>query len=162
MTKKILMILVATIFAGNIHAQNEKLRVAVIGITPIDKYYGRERAKEITSLLTTELVNTNRFRVVERAKIQEIIDEQGFQETQAVSAQAVKIGRLLGIHKIITGESDAFSGGHTTIRLIDVETGDIEAAITIDNNIKISSKKSHWLTTEEIAKKLLEELFKKI
>jgi hypothetical protein len=35
MTKKILMILTAAIFAGNIYAQNEKLRVAVIGINSI-------------------------------------------------------------------------------------------------------------------------------
>jgi hypothetical protein len=122
--------------------------------------YGWQSAKEITSLLTTELVNTNRFRVVERARIQEIIDEQGFQETQAVSAQAVKIGRLLGIHKIITGE---YSDSHTTIRFIDVETGDIETAITIDNYIKKKNGKFvRYLTREEIAKKLLEELFKKI
>jgi curli biogenesis system outer membrane secretion channel CsgG len=141
--------------------QKEKLRVALIGITPTSNY-GWSKANELTSILTTELVKTNRFRVVERARIQEILDEQGFQDTQAASAQAVKIGRLLGIHKIITGEYGGWDG-HTTIRFIDVETGDIEAAIAIDNLIrKKNGKVVRSLTAEEIVKKLLEELFKAI
>jgi hypothetical protein len=137
--------------------QKEKLRVALIGITPT----WSSRANELTSVLTTELVKTNRFRVVERARIQEILDEQGFQDTQAASAQAVKIGKLLGIHKIITGE---YSGDRTTIRFIDVETGDIEAAITIDTS-PIRKKNGNFvrdISPEVIAKKLLEELFKAI
>jgi hypothetical protein len=139
--------------------QNEKLRVALIGLTPSSHWF-ESSAMVLTSLLTTELVKTNRFRVVERAKIQEILDEQGFQDTQAASAQAVKIGRLLGIRKIITGE---YSSEKTTIRFIDVETGDIEAAITIDNLlIKKNGKFMRYLSKEEIVKKLLEELFKVI
>ena len=138
--------------------QNEKLRVALIGITATYYLYD-DIARELTSILTTELVKTNRFRVVERAKIQEILDEQGFQDSQAASAQAVKIGRLLGIRKIITGEY----GATTTIRFIDVETGDIEAAITIDSSLrKKNGKWLRFLSREEIAKKLLEELFKVI
>jgi curli biogenesis system outer membrane secretion channel CsgG len=54
------------------------------------------KSKELTVSLITELVNMNRFRVVERARIQEILDEQGFQDTQAVNAQAVKIRKVAG------------------------------------------------------------------
>lgn len=63
---------------------------------------------------------------------------------------------MLGVSKIITGE---YAPGTTTIRLIDVESGDIEAASTIRNLVY---KRGNWQQVPllEIAKKLLIELFK--
>ncbi|MCL2041801.1 MAG: hypothetical protein FWG84_07170 [Bacteroidales bacterium] len=46
------------------YAQNEKLRIAVLNIT---------NAPTVTSCLITELVNTNKYIVVERAQIQKNI-----------------------------------------------------------------------------------------
>jgi len=162
--KKILLILVVIISFGiTANAQESKLRIAVIDLSGTGNSDSNwANAKTITSLLTTELVNTKRYRVVERSKIEQILSEQGLQASQAASAQAVELGKLLGVHKIITGEYSGigYFHGTTSIRLIDVETGDIEAAITIKNGIY--DKKGRFqrnLSYEEIAKKIVSELF---
>ena len=156
-----LVIFVSLFFfaAFSTYAQETKLRIAVI-----DLYDNAQNtiinAKEITSNLTTELVNTRKFRVLERSRIEEVIREQGFQSTQMASARAVELGKLLGVHKIITGECSLET---TSIRLIDIESGDIEAAITISNRRPKTDKKKfnpYWFSSEEIAKKILIELFK--
>jgi ribosome maturation protein Sdo1 len=157
--KKIFLTLATIISFGIIaNAQESKLRIAVIDIycTESDWRYYEPKAKEITSILTTELVNTNKYRVLERSRIDQVIKEQGFQSTQNISAHAVELGKLLGIHKIITGE---FSRNTTNIRLIDVESGDIEKAITVKSS-KYDKKRGWWTDCEEIAKKILAELLK--
>jgi len=85
--------------------------------------------------ITTDLVKTNKFRVIERSRIDQIIKEQGYQRNQLSDAQAVNIGKLLGVDKIITGEYGETHHPHAytnwvsvNIRLIDVKTGEIEAA----------------------------------
>jgi len=89
----------------------------------------------IVGAITTEVVNTNRFRVVERSRIDKIMREQGFQRSSLTSEQVVKVGRLLGVNKIITGEySEDGYNSTVNIRLIDVETGDIEAAASYQFN----------------------------
>ena len=145
----------------SICAQDTKLRVAILDVYCTQDYSSSiSAALEITSNLTTELVNTNKYRVVERSRIVQVLREQGFQSNQDVSARAVELGQLLGVRKIITGE---FSGAnHTTsIRLIDVESGDIEAAITIKNNFAYKRKSGFYtLDCQAVAKKLLKELLK--
>ena len=164
------------------YAQESKLRIAVIDIYDAcnekkdDRYFGEinsaAAAKEITSILTTKLVNTNKYRVVERSRIEQIIKEQGFQSTQEASVRAVELGKLLGVKKIITGEysgtGDRYqTNGTTSVRLIDVESGEIEAAITFENRYKFyenekDRKHNRYylksLSIQEIAKKIVLEL----
>ena len=156
------------------YAQETRLRIAVIDFEC--NCYNREhllfKAREIIINLTTELVNTNKYRVLERSRLEEILKEQGLQSTQISSTQAIEIGRLLGVQKIITGE---FSGEYsfrfkTSARLIDVETGDIEAAVLFDNlestpdTTKKGQRKgltrSYELSNRMIAQKIILELLK--
>jgi hypothetical protein len=151
--------------AFSTYAQETKLRIAVIDFRSTDNSYSYKVAfaKELTSIFTTELVNTNRYRVVERSRIEQVIKEQGLQSTQEVSARAVEFGKLLGVKKIITGETSKY--GTTSLRLIDVESGDIEKAVTIDHAVR--DKKGNqkrkkgvmwYLSEQEIVQKLLVEL----
>ena len=112
---------------------------------------------------------------MERSRIQQIIKELGLQGTQNISARAAEIGNLLGVQKIITGELiyDAKNYHWTecgipikvNLRLIDVESGGIEAAISTDNysrdvNGKIMMKKRCpvFISNEEFADKILDAL----
>jgi hypothetical protein len=141
--------------------KNEKLRVALMDITPTGSY--NSAAAYITSEMTTALVQMNKYRVVERARIQEILNEQGFQDEQAASAQAVNIGKLLGVHKIITGEHKSGSLDGLNLRFIDVETGDIEAAVNVNDGIyKKNGKFLRCMTRQEFVEKALNELFKRL
>jgi len=154
----------------SIYAQETKLRVAVIDLSPTDNYsVSISDAKALTSILTTELVNTNKYRVVERSRIEQIIKELGLQSTQDASVRAAEIGKLLGVHKIITGEctlwqtvaESYYYQAKTNIRLIDVESGDIDKAVTIDNYvINKKGKFVRWLSNREIAQKIILELLK--
>ena len=142
--------------AFSTYAQESKLKIAVIDIG----------YKELTSILTTELVNTKKYIVMERSKVQQIINELGLQSEQNVSARAAEIGNLLGVHKIITGEF-LWSGSvaKASLRLIDVESGSIEVAVTMDDLVRKTNgkikKKGGWavhLSSEEFAQKLLDAL----
>jgi hypothetical protein len=138
--------------------KNEKLRVALLDIRASGAYSDEvDEAASFTSGMTTALVQMNKYRMVERARIQEILNEQGLQDAQA-STQAVRIGKLLGLHKIITGE---YSRPYLDLRFIDVETGDIEVAVRIDTWIRRKNGKAvRMLSRKELVEKALNELFK--
>lgn len=78
------------------YAQETKLRIAVIDLYCTfneNDYLARySDAKEITSILITELVNTRKYRVLEKSKIEQIIKEQGFQSEQMARFQAIELG----------------------------------------------------------------------
>ena len=85
-------------------------------------------------LLTDKLLNglvRAGYNVVERSKRDEILKEQGFQQSGACSESSclVEAGQLLGVHKIIGGTVGRFGTMYVVeLRMIDVRTGKIEAA----------------------------------
>jgi hypothetical protein len=111
-------------------------------------------AEEMLGALTTALVNSRKYRVIERSRIDQIIQEQGFQKLQLSDSQVIRIGRILGVKKIITGEFPFRSADHGTvsIRIIDVQSGEIEAA----SSVRISVYMLNWYI--DYAKKLIDEL----
>jgi len=132
--KKILLVLVSVLVLGiiaNAQESYQKQRIAVIELSAIGEKIKLDlAAKELTSTLTTRLVKKYGFRynVAERSSVEKIIKELGLQSTQEVNVRAAEIGKLLGAHKIITGE---YARKTISIRLINVESGNIEKAATI-------------------------------
>src|SRR4030042_5339882 len=54
--------------------------------------------------LRVELFNTDRFNVIERSKMDEILKEQGFQQTGCFNTEcAIEAGKLIGVNKIVVG-----------------------------------------------------------
>lgn len=136
--KKMLLFLVAIIIFGIMaNAQESKPRIAVLELSAIGEKQNL-RAKELTSTLTTRLLmKYTYYSVAERSSIDKIVRELGLQSTQEINVRAAEIGKLLGVHKIITGE---YARKTISIRFIDVESGNIEKAITIKS--KNSQKKN--------------------
>ena len=61
-------------------------------------------AKILTNRLNDELFNFGKFTVIERAQIEPVLKEQGFQQSGCVSSEcAVEAGKLLGVYQIVTG-----------------------------------------------------------
>ena len=91
-------------------------------------------AATATDILRRELFNTRRFTVIERSKMEEILQEQALQQTGVTQTQqAVDIGRILGVDKVIAGSlSKLGSKFILDIRFIDVEKGEIELAESAD------------------------------
>lgn len=81
-----------------------------------------ERAAEA---LATKLVNLRRFRVIERAALDQIMKEQALNMSGMVDeSQAIQLAKLVGADALVMGSLVGSSGGTSVgTRVIDTETG---------------------------------------
>ncbi|MBD3239473.1 MAG: hypothetical protein GF331_02735 [Chitinivibrionales bacterium] len=85
-------------------------------------------ATTLTDVFSSYLIETGRFRIMERAQMNEILKEQGFQRSGACTDAAcmVEMGQLLGVESIVTGSVGKLGETYTvSARLVSVETGEI-------------------------------------
>ena len=84
-------------------------------------------AQTLTDRMRSELVNTGAVTIVERSQMQEILEEQGFQQTGCTSDEcAVEVGKLLGVQNMITGSIGKIGTSYTLdVRMFVVESGAI-------------------------------------
>ena len=98
-------------------------RIALLPINGADK----DNGSYAYDTLTVMFVNALKYEMVERARIDQIIQEQNFQMTGMVSDEtAVSIGKFLGAQVIVIGDiSGTGSTRRLVFRALDVETGKI-------------------------------------
>ena len=91
-------------------------------------------AQALTNRLRVELFNTGRFVVLERGKMRDILEEQGFQETGCTTTDClVEVGQLLNMQHMVAGSVSKVGDVYSIeIRIIDVQTGEIMAAAVED------------------------------
>ncbi|MBF0118197.1 MAG: hypothetical protein HQK79_05125 [Desulfobacterales bacterium] len=121
-----------------------KDRIAVVDFENKSQHGGWELGGGAADMLSTELVKTGKFSVMERQQLEALLKEQNLGSSGAVDpATAAKIGKLIGVAYIITGavteygQSEVGGGGggvnvkkkgyHATvdIRMVNVTTGEI-------------------------------------
>jgi hypothetical protein len=127
---------------------------------------GREifesEAATLTDQLRGHLVNLGTFIVLDRHKMEDILKEQGFQQSGCTLTEcAVRAGRLLNVQKMVAGSIGKIGKTYAVnILMIDVESGRIEKSFNrnsggeIDGLLQIlhdiardfAGKKSHKLT----------------
>ena len=80
----------------------------------------------ITAKLITQLVNLRRFKVIERASMTEIMEEQKLGMAGVVDEQtAINVGKIAGADVIIVGNINVGAGfGTINARMIDTETSE--------------------------------------
>jgi curli biogenesis system outer membrane secretion channel CsgG len=113
--------------------------------------------RELAGMLSNELSNTGKFRVVEREKLDKVLEEQDLAEAGRVNkATRAKVGKLTGAKYLIFGTVSAFeentSGGGggvsfrginvggkkqdaylaIDLRVVDTTTGDVEWSRTVE------------------------------
>lgn len=90
------------------------------GVTPSE-------AKTLTNKLRGELLATGKFTVIERGQMDEVLKEQGFQQTGCTSQECVvQVGQLLGVKSIVAGSIGKVGKIYViSLRLIDVAKGNI-------------------------------------
>lgn len=118
-------------------------------------------ASIISDRLRNEFVKTGAFTIVERAQMETILKEQGFQQSGVCSSEAciVEMGQLLGVESMITGSVGRIGRTFTLgLRLIDVKSGKISASANIDCKCDIDELLS--TSTKEAVRELLDELKK--
>lgn len=89
----------------------------------------------IAGMLITELAGNEGIRVVEREQLKAVLDELQLGQTQTVDPQAaVRLGKLLNAHHIVTGGfiTDARGRLVLTARSIETETGRIEYSTRVN------------------------------
>lgn len=88
----------------------------------------------LSNRLRTELFKTGKFNVIERSRVDEILKEQGFQQTGCTNATcAVEVGQLIGVEKIVVGNVDKVGQIYSIdIRMVDVGTARIEKVAAED------------------------------
>lgn len=97
--------------------------------------------RTISDRLESELISTGSFKILERRRIQEILTEQGFQQTGACDASncQVQMGQLLGVDQLVTGSVGRVGDVFTlNTKLISVSTGEIIRSEVVDVRGNIS------------------------
>lgn len=80
----------------------------------------------LTDRLDSEIQRSGKYKLVNRREIQEILKEQGFQQSGACSdeACAVELGQLLAVRKLFAGSVGKIGRMYSvTIKAYDVQTG---------------------------------------
>jgi len=93
-------------------------------------------ASIITDRLRTELLQTGKVRVLERAEMDKILKEQAFQRSGACdqSECAVEMGKLLSVDRMMVGSVGRIGTLYTlSARILDVRTGEVLFTATQDN-----------------------------
>src|SRR5579875_822798 len=97
--------------------QGPKRKVAVLDfnygtvMTSVQAVFGTNQdiGKGISDMLVTQLLNDGTYRVFERNALDKILKEQNFSNSDRADANsAAKIGRILGVDAIITGDITTF------------------------------------------------------
>jgi len=91
-------------------------------------------SKALTDRLRIELFNTRHFNVVERGMMEEILDEQGLQQSGCTTNECiVEVGQLIGVDKMIGGSVSKVGNTYSvSSRIVSVETASILHTTTYD------------------------------
>ncbi len=95
----------------------------------------------LSDRMRVELFNTGKFIVLERGQMDEILKEQGFQQSGACSEQAciVEMGQLLGVDKMVAGSVGKLGTLYiVSVRIIDMTTGQISTTKSVECDCPIN------------------------
>ena len=97
---------------------------------------GNVPASALSAIVRREVLKSSDYRLVDRKAMDEILQEQGFQQTGCVSSEcAVEVGKLLSVENIIIGSiSRVGSINSVTARVVSVESGEIIKTAVYDHS----------------------------
>lgn len=136
---KVFKLIIFLVFSNSILFGQSQTTIAVLdlealGIDPAE-------TSVLSNRLRTLLVNMTDYEVVERSRMEEILKEQGLQQTGCTSDECVvEVGKLLGVQKMLAGSFGKFGNVYTLeLRIIDVQTGKIESSTNYDYRSEIEN-----------------------
>jgi TolB-like protein len=115
-----------------LNGQQAAKRIAVLEL--MGQGISQAGAQTLTERLRSRLVNTKAFHVLEREQMDEVLKEQGFQQSGCVSDEClVEIGRLVGVEQMVGGSIGKIGQTYTLdLRIIDVSSGRIVKTVSHD------------------------------
>lgn len=129
MKKIIFIIACAILICANTKGQNESpIRVAVFDPASSGTSIDDGTKVAVREIISSTIVNTGKYSIVERSLLEKIMDEQKFSNSGAVDdMQATEIGKLAGANKVVLSVVTLTGGRNMlSIKIIDVMTATIE------------------------------------
>jgi len=121
--KNIRLVTLSFLLSSILYSQDSRQTVAVIdfdasGISQLE-------ATSLTNRFRTAVGDVGAMRLVERGMMEEVLQEQGFQQTGCTSEEcAVEVGQLLGVQNMIGGSIGRVGDTFTLdVRMISVQSG---------------------------------------
>ncbi len=108
--------------------QNKKLNIAVLEFEARGGV-SKEDAASLSDAFQGQIIETGEFIVVDRNRIKSILQEQGFQQSEACSQVEciVEVGRILKVEKMFAGTIGKVGKIYTiNVQVIDIGTAQIE------------------------------------
>jgi hypothetical protein len=127
------LLLCLSFFSGT-NADDGKTNYAVVNLKPGDGVSEGE-SELITDRLRTELFKTGKVNMMERSQMQEILTEQGFQQSGVCTDEAclVEMGQMLGVKIMVIGSLGKLGSMFmVNIRAIDVQTAQVVKVVSVD------------------------------
>jgi hypothetical protein len=117
------------LFVQALVAQNPKLRVAVFDPTISGQSFDEGSGVIVRELVSTSLVETGKYTIIERSLIDKILKEQKMGLTDAFDeSQVCAVGKLVGVNKVILCVLLSYGEkGMLSLKMIDVESASIES-----------------------------------
>ncbi len=120
----------------SVFAQNEEEYKPAVAVADMDASgITVQEAMVLSNRLRAEVWKTQKFDILERQAMDDILTEQGFQLSGACDQASclLEIGKLLPVEKIIGGSVGKVGTTWTiTLRMIDIASGRIERTVTRD------------------------------
>ena len=120
----------------------EKAKIAILEFQGLNEQAKKDNmGKMVTEIMTTSLVNSRAFNIIEREKLSKVLKEFQLSQTGLIDeASAKEIGKILGADAIVTGSVMMLRERlRLDARIIDVGTGAIIAAENTLGNVDIQS-----------------------
>jgi len=132
MGKKLLTLTILLLLLSLPALALEKPTVAVANLQ--GKAISQMYAEQISDFLRSSLSNTAMLTMTNRTNMEQILNEQQFQQTGCTSQEcAVKIGKILNVKKMIVGTTGLFAGKYyINISYVDVETTEVDFSERVD------------------------------
>ena len=109
--------------------------VSYIAVSDLDgSKVSSSEIKALTERLRSELLMTKHFKVLERDIMEEILKEQGFQQSGCTTSECVvQIGQLVNVEKMVAGTINKIGNTFSSsVRIIDITTGSIDKIVSFD------------------------------
>jgi hypothetical protein len=121
-------LLLSGIFSVALHAQPEKLRIAVMDPSSAGNLIDEGMVVAAREIIGSALVNTGKYNIVERSLIDKIMKEQKFSNSGAIDAgSASELGKLTGAGKVLLSVlTSAGNRALLSLKMVDVESASVE------------------------------------
>lgn len=99
----------------------------VMAILPFDDRTGGDRmSRMVPELLTTQLANLEHLTLVERLRVQDLLDELDLADRGITESRGLELGRMLNADLVLLGSVGSFGTTQTlSARILRVETGEV-------------------------------------